>query len=254
MEIDDPSKDFDANWDLSASGPEGITSFLNNLGFTNSFPSDLLRELVQIDIERNWMAWDDRLANLIDTQAPGELVQQLQSIPTLQNYQSLFSSAQEFNSSLEVLATVEIQCRHRFGDDVGPIHYLHYLSTVVQTPRTGKSVNAGCLIERKSIEYQVVFPVRGCTIFGRHNKHARNALAFEELPDGNRITIAGHQETEISRQHVQLQLLNPKFGVVRNLSSSGPFRCSGRVLAIEQAAIVKFPAIIKLPGRVLVVE
>lgn len=249
-EIDDHCERFDSEWSREISDSTGIQCFLSRIGVSHVDNPRLLHELVKISIERNWMAWDKRLPAVADRLTVSEVLDEFQRIPRLDNYQTLFAGTADFESYLNELATCELQCRALWGDAIGTLHYSD-LGIDISCRVSGAQRKLRCVYYNQSRKAASVFWLRGCSYIGRQRSTDTQECFCSELKDGNRIVIAGRMEAEISRSQLEIQLLNPGYAIVTNLSQINPLHLNDKLLQPMENMMASFPFAIQLPGRKL---
>ena len=90
--IDLVSEKFEAQWDFEAAGPSAILHFLLEEDLDALADRQLATALIQIDIERSWMEWCNRVEKVGKETDPAQLNEQLSQMPSVDKYSSLFRS------------------------------------------------------------------------------------------------------------------------------------------------------------------
>ena len=132
--IDHVSEKFEAQWDFEAAGPLGILHFLLEVNLDALADRQLATALIQIDIERSWMEWCNRVEKVGKETDTAQLNEQLSQMPSVDKYSSLFRSQSEFTASLDELAHCEFACRSQWGDSIGSRYYEHHLGISIRDP------------------------------------------------------------------------------------------------------------------------
>ncbi|MDX1930539.1 MAG: hypothetical protein SFV81_28705 [Pirellulaceae bacterium] len=249
-EIDDLCERFDSEWSRESCDSAAIVRFLSQNGCTQLTNSQLLSELIKVSIERSWMAWNKHLPSIAEHLASSEVLAEFLKIPRLDSFRSLFASAADFESSLHDLVMCELLCRDLWGDAIGVSHYIDLGVNLTFRP-SGKHRKVRIVFDSQTKQATNVFSLRGCTYMGRQRSTDAQDCFCTELKDGNRIVIAGWTEAEVSRNQLAIQLLNPGYAVVTNLSQVNPMQVYDKVLQPKENMISSFPFAIQLPGRKL---
>ncbi len=247
-EIDEACERFESEWTQANSGVRGITAFLKANGIADRPDRQILIELIKIDCERNWMVWDETLPSMIESLSAVEIMSSFLKIPRVENYRELFREALDYTQSLTELAESEAQCRGQWGDAVGRKHY-EQLPAVIAEQEIPKVRKMRCDFEDRTNNGSLTFPLRGRTVVGRQRSSDDVECCFFEGHSENRVVIANRMEAEISRTQMSIQLLNPAFALVTNLSQTNPLQLCNRLLDSSNAAVIAFPFYVSLPGR-----
>ena len=238
------------NWLDTACGPDSIRNILKNAGHWPTDCTELLSELIQIDIDRIWMSWNKILPKLAEKASASEILEAFQLLPRLENY---FDQCLPGMSPIQFgeLANREFRARTSWGDAIGPAHYEQDFGLVVSAKPHQTPCLVRCDVDGSShFQMNEAFPLRGRTILGRQRSRDTGSYLLEELPAGNRIVIAGRVESKISREQLAVQALTPSYALISNLSSINPVvMSSGCLVETNTSKIAEFPFLIQLPGR-----
>jgi hypothetical protein len=264
LEIDDTDslfEQFEKLWTLEACGAESIKRLLNTFALKNegeiSYDSaelkDLIGNLVEIDIERWWMKWETLITKRSPDTTAEEFLQLFAQRATLENYLSVLPALPKDDGFWTRLIESEISVRDRLGDQIGAAYFNTRFSMQKVLPKPIHPVVLRCELDGESPNTNSpVFPVRGCTLVGRQRSYDSTPRLVAENGDGNRIVIAAHDEREISREQLTIQLLCPGVAIVRNVSQKAKFAVSpNHVLDVQESSIVELPFTVKLHGRKL---
>lgn len=235
------------------SGPKSVIQFLQEQGHGGNPAPSLISNLVQIDVELNWMAWEKRLPELVENQDLDTVREQFLRIPRLDDYLEIpaLKVVSQDQKSLEAMARCEMESRNYWGDAIGPVFY-HAKYGLNLPPDPDHSPNfVLCYLDGSSIGKEVCkFEFRGKTIIGRQRSTDVRQLFCEESPHGNRIVIASHSERKISREQLLVELLNKRYAIVSNLSAINPVVTVGLgVLSPQRSEILQIPFGLRLPDR-----
>jgi hypothetical protein len=251
QKIDELCELYESQLTSNVCGLESIRSFLNQRDAMHRSARELVINLVQIEIERSWMAWSKNLQKNWTSYKPEEVRGGLLAVPRIESYSPILGSITDRKENFAELALTESMCRDQWGDAIGPVHYQHYFGVCVPASSTAYSKQARCVFDDLSRPSQV-FLLRGLNQFGRQRSKDVAPCFIEENPDGNRIVIAHRLEDEISRMHFSVLLLDPAFALIKNESRINDIQIAFQGnLATECSQILKFPFAIKLPGRTL---
>jgi len=253
MEIDQLSEAYETYRTADRSGPLSVTQFLQqHVRGANPSPS-LISELVQIDIELNWVAWEKRLPAMVENLDFDTLRENFLRIPRLDDYLEipLLKVVSQNQPSLEAIARCEMESRNHWGDAIGPAYYLSKYGMRLPRESCHSPNSVFCYFDGSSSENRIFkFEYRGKTIIGRQRSSDIKELFCEELPDGNRIVIASRFEARISREQLRVELLNKRYAIVSNLSSVNPVVTVGLgVLGPKRSEILRIPFGLRLPDR-----
>lgn len=237
------------------SGPKYIESFLSYLphGLDRDQANDpsLLSELIQIDMQLNWMRWERNLRTLVDQSDASIVRKQMAAIPRLPDYTCLINQESSSDSIEAITATAqcEMEARDRWGDAVGPVFYKAKYGLEVSSKWPHENVVMTC--RKKGAGLQSEFPtftIRGTTNIGRRRSQDAEEFSQNELAEGNRIDIAHRFQDLISREQLTVELLSPKYTIVTNRSALNPVLvANGADLAPGQTTILALNYILKLP-------
>lgn len=236
-------------------GPKSIENFLSRLhhGSEREQANDpsLLSELIQIDMQLNWMQWERNLGTLVEQSQATIIRQQMAAIPRLPDYTCLIDqeSNPRFMDAIIATAHCEMEARDRWGDAVGPIFYKAKYAIDLSPNSRHEHVSMTC--RKKGAGLQSEFPtftIRGITSIGRRRSHDAEEFSQTELAEGNRIDIAHRSDDLISREQLTVELLSPKYTIVTNRSALNPVLVANAAdLAPGQTTILAFNYILKLP-------
>lgn len=234
-------------------GPLSILQFLQEQGNVADPSPRLISDLIQIDIQLNWMAWEKRLPEIVESSNPADLRNRFLQIPRLENYLDVppWSGCWRNRRAFEAIARCEMESRNSWGDAIGPSYYAakHGLR-LPPDPHHSPNV-VFCYFDGSSDGKEVFkFEFRGRTIIGRQRSVDLKQLFCDELPDGNRIVIAGRLELKISREQLLIELLSKRYAIVTNLSSINPLVTVGSgVLGPQCSEVLRIPFGLRLPNR-----
>lgn len=235
-------------------GPKSIEDFLSQLphGLQPEQTNDpsLLSELVQIDMQLNWMQWEKNLGELVEQGDPANVRQRMASIPRLPHYTRLvkqpFSPC--FLNAINATAQCEMEARDRWGDAVGPNFYKVSYGLELSPNLRHENVAMACRKKGAGLRECATFTIRGTTNIGRHRSHDAEEPSQRELPEGNRIDIVPQVDDLISREQLLVELLSRKYAIVTNRSTLNPVFVAGAAdLAPGDTTILPFNFILKLP-------
>ena len=245
---------FDDEWSLENAGPRGLRGFLQQVGLAFHRDQSLLSELIQIDIERTWMSWAKRLRATDGPIPAAELEERFQRLNRLTDYADLTSAGWSDAKFWAEIAQCEVDSRDQWGDAIGPLHYAHHFQLSVSQTKRRHSHRMRCLLEGAKMTDAVEgLPLRGSTKIGRRRRTEDGDETLIESPDGNRIVVATKLETQISREHLAVQLLSPDYAIVKNISHVNPVRIKSdkSMLNPREASALSFPFTLQLAGRQL---
>ncbi len=257
---------FESIWNFETSGAASIRQFLETCAGGLLPDSDelsrLVSELVQIDIERWWMSWQQKVESSVAQATPAEILELFNQRATLENYLELLPHAPSNTAFWQKLAECEVNARDRWGDKISGAYFKHRFGvtllaglgerTLSSYPSNPKIFAIRDGVHRASENSASRLPVCGLTLFGRQQPFDAADWMVQELAHGNRIVIAGREESTISREQLSLQLLTPDFAILTNLSKVNPFIIlPNRILATGQSVFVRFPTAVKLTGRTI---
>lgn len=256
-QIDNICERFELHWDLENSGPVYLCQFMESNGLQRPYDRRLLIALITVDIERNWLSWDEYVNRQSNTEVLGSLLERFHALPTLQRYKQALEITSTNDPDWLDLILSEAIARAHWGDAIGPAYFRHHFDTDVPDnaccPRHRLRVYSVCSMD--SLEPTIEVPLRGLVRIGRQRSTDCLGVGWEELPEGNRVIVADKFERTISREQLTVQILNPQLAVIHNCSSSPTMGgLSDSALESGQSRLVSFPFIVKLPGRKLVFE
>ncbi len=250
--IEELSERYERFRNASRKGPSSIDDFLvaNHVGHADP---RLISELVQIDIQLNWMSWDKQLANLVGRASPEQIHHSLESIPKLHDYKQLVQGqpgTADF-SAFQAAAQCEMEARNSWGDAVGLFYYSSKYRLELAADRYHRPICLTYAIDGTSLGRDTPkFELRGRTVIGRQRRKDPLSLFCEQLPLGNRIVVANHADNKISREQLTVQLLNRRYAVVSNLSTLNPVIIANiGTLGSNQSIIMPFDFSVRLPCR-----
>ncbi len=253
---------FEFQWEFELSGAEGIRAFISAIGIDlpeKPLPSEtpqlisFISDLVEIDMDRWWMYWNKSLQKLVkENTSAAEICKLFSRHASLEKYLGLLPAYSDAREVWQNLIDFEIQTRARSGDQIGTC----YLSNRLDIERSVFDVPSNvelCLDRRdRHREPMFLFPLRGCTLVGRQRSFDDSPCFFQELPEVNRIVIAGRAEAEVSREQLTVQLLSPEYAVISNVSQTNPIAIgSVRRLAPTESTVVPLPVSISVANRIL---
>jgi hypothetical protein len=252
-EIDQLSEAYEKYRTVDRSGPISLTQFLHEHGRGENPSPLLITELVQIDVQLNWMAWGTRLPEMLENNELDTVRERFLRIPRLDDYLEipLLNVVSQDQKSLEAMARCEMESRNYWGDAIGPVFY-HAKYGLNLPPDPDHSPNfVFCYFDGPLDGKEVFkFEFRGKTIIGRQRSTDVKQLFCEESPHGNRIVIASHSERKISREQLLVELLNKRYAIVSNLSAINPVVTVGLgVLSPQRSEILQIPFGLRLPDR-----
>ena len=251
-QIEDLCEQFDTVWCADSAGLNGILSFLRERDFHCPVDQQTAVNLIEIDLERIWMAWDKKLDRIgLHADAAG-LVRALRLIPSFSSYEGLFHDCAEFERSKLDLAVCESICRDQWGDAIGN-HYYHEIYDLMIPPNSSVEPRVlRCDFEGHRQKTSPIFPLRGQNLIGRQRSYDASECFFEETSSGNRIVVAGFSDATISRDQFAIQVLSRSLAVVNNRSEINSLRVASYAeLGLNQSIVVRYPFSIRLPGRKL---
>ena len=251
--IDVLSEKFESCWDFETAGPVGILNFLAAEELELQVDQRLAVVLIQVDIERSWMAWSNHVEKKGKETNPTQLIEQLSQMPSIDKYSSLYRSQSEFMDSLDELANCEFACRSQWGDSIGSRYYEHHFDISIKVPSQAKLRHLACEFDPSLRNANVAFPLNGKNAIGRQRSTDKFTLFAEQLPDGNRIVIADRLEAEISRNQLEVRLLTHKYAIATNVSIVNPVLLSDYTkLQPSECRLLSIPFSVGLSGRRLV--
>ena len=253
LEIDQLSEAYETYRNADRSGPMSVVQFLQEHDHGEKPSSLLISDLVQIDVELNWMVWGKRLPEMVENLDVDTVREKFLRIPRLDDYLEipLLKMVSQDPPSFQAMACCEMKSRNYWGDAIGPTYYFAKYGLIVP-PDPSHAPNWGfCYFDGSSSRKNTFkFEYRGKTIIGRQRSGDVKGLFCEELTDGNRIAIAGRLESKISRMQLSVELLNTQYAIVSNLSSVNPVVKVGLgVLDPNQSEILRIPFSLRLPNR-----
>lgn len=249
-EIDRFTEQYEAIRLEEAGGPELIARFLKSVGLTTATCSRLISELIQVDIEIAWMAWEKQLPGLATTLDVAAVQGHFDQICRFENYSSLIDGATLGPLWCEV-AQSELIARDTCGDSIGPPYYALQHGLQLSSYRYHEPIMARCEMDGSSHRpHQSEFMLRGRTLFGRQRSSDSKDSFVEQLAHGNRIVIANRMEAQISREQLSVQLLTPSHAIVTNLCHTNPVVLAPNSMIEPSASrFAEFPFVVRLPGR-----
>jgi hypothetical protein len=235
----------------SKCGPQSIREFRNH--YLREIPSAelIVSELIEVDLQLSWMQWDKHLANRPESISADEVAAEFARIPRLEDYAFLVGSPPANTEPWRTIAKCEMEARYAWGDAIGPVWYMSQFGIQLKADDYFEPSFVHCKSEGSDIASSSPrFLLRGRTIIGRQRSRDQCSCFSEELPTGNRIVVASHRDPKISREQLAVQLLNPQYALVTNLSNLNPVMLvSFGLLEPRQSQVVKFDFSIRLPGR-----
>lgn len=250
--VDALYEQFEEAWRPESAGPQGVAAFLDECQLGQPRDPEILCDLVEIDIERTWMAWARRLEDVDLADNAAELLQVQQAIAGFAAYRSLFADAAGFDAVKTRLANCESRCREQWGDALGEYHYRELYGICVDVNSDFQPRQVRCVLDRERAADSQVFSLRGLNTFGRRRSYDAADYLSQQTVTGSRTVIAEFTLTSISREHFFVQLLTRDLAVVGHTCKVNPLRLPGRgTLAYKESLLVRFPFSIRLPGRTL---
>ena len=250
--IDDLSEEFESCWDFKTAGHVGLLNFLASQELEAQVDRRLAVVLIQVDIERSWMAWSKHVEKIGNETDAVQLIEQLSQMPSIDKYSDLFRSQSEFTDSLDELASCEFACRSQWGDSIGSRYYEHHFGISITDSDQSQLRQVRCEFDPSLRNANVAFPLNGKNALGRQRSTDKLSSFVEQLPDGNRIVVADRLDAEISRNQLDVRLLTHKYAIATNVSSVNPVLVSDFTkLQPSEGRLLSFPFSIGLPGRKL---
>jgi len=251
--IEDLSEKFESCWSFTTAGPGGLVDFLAVEELEAQVDRRLAVVLIQVDLERSWMAWCNHVAELSKETDAAHLNEELSQMPSIDKYSGLFHSQLEFTDSLDELSHCEFACRSQWGDSIGSRYYEHHFDIAIRNSGQVKLRQVLCEFDPSFKSTNVAFPLNGRNTIGRQRSTDKHSTFVEQLPDGNRIVIADRREAEVSRNQLDVRLLTPKYAIATNVSNVNPVLLSDFTkLQPSECRLLSYPFSIGLPGRRLV--
>lgn len=211
-------------------------------------------DLVQIDIERSWMHWAKRLADTWESAPCDEILEQFLAIPGMEQYATFHPDGIQDSAFWREIAQTEMSSRSEWGDAIGPLHYKHHWDLSLSAREYRPVILARCIPQDAAPDCgPKTYPIRGNSYLGRQRSTQSDGERLSELPDGSHIAIAGREEARISRSHVQIQVLHPRFVVVSNNSKINAVGIprSDTDLQPGKSVVVRVPFSLQFPGRIM---
>lgn len=233
-------------------GPESIRRFFERTHSQAAHDMVLLKELIQIDIQLNWMSWDKSLSAVSEASPSIRLLELFMQIPRLRDYIQAFPSlAENGTGSILPLARCELEARSRWGDAIGCAYYLENYGLLLDAEFPGTPKLVKCMLDGSSIGRCIpCFVLRGRTVLGRQRSRDASDSFCEELVDGNRIVIANKHDTSVSREQLAVQILNSTHAIVTNLSAGNSILIANMgMVQPHQSIVVRFDFVVRLPNR-----
>ncbi|MCU0720560.1 MAG: hypothetical protein MUC83_12700 [Pirellula sp.] len=233
-------------------GPDSVRIFLDRIYPNAAHDISLLTELIQIDIQLNWMSWDKSLSAITDSSSSVSVLGQFLQIPRLRNYIQSFPCLAEIGSEcLPLLARCELASRGRWGDSIGCAYYLENYGILLEADKQTFPKLVKCMFDGSSIGKGIpCFELRGRTLLGRQRSRDASDSFCEELADGNRIVVANKYDTYISREQLAVQILNSTHAIITNLSSGNSILIANfGTVEPNQSVVIKFDFAVRLPNR-----
>jgi hypothetical protein len=234
-------------------GPGSIHKFLENMNLQHSVQPFLMSELIQIDIQLNWMSWDKNLARLLENSEVSKVLQALLKIPRMTDYiwfDLQHPSILEHDVLLK-MAECEMESREQWGDAIGATYYKSKFGILLPRDPHCPIVNLACRSDETSRFREVAsFSVRGMTVFGRQRSTDPDELLEEESAEGNRIIVACKTDATISREQLAVQVLSRRYAIVTNLSNVNAVDVEGvGPLQPANSIVVAFDFSVRLPSK-----
>lgn len=227
-------------------GPARMVRFLKERESGTQISFLVWKSLCQVDIDVNWMSW----SRIVDEQASSARIEQIRQwrseIPTLADYAREFSSSVVNDVAWKDIARTEAGARRQWGDNIGVAYYREEFGLRIPA----ESCHAQRFIEFRSShaagrESAMRLPLRGSSTVGRQRSTDPAPFSYSEKATGNRIIVASYKDTSISREHLTIELLNPRYAVVANRGTVAPIS-SDCALQTGEAVVIKFPFTIRL--------
>lgn len=252
-EIDELSQQFEEFRSSDRNGPQAINGFLSGIDEGTRSDPGLVTELVQIDIQLNWMTWDKNIVELVGHTDLNVIRSRFNSIPRLDDYVMLRmgqAGSAEF-CAFQSAAQCEMEARNSWGDAIGLFYYNSKYGLELAPDRHHRPNRLICSIDGSSLGRDSPnFSLRGRTVIGRQRQRDPQELFLEQLTEGNRIIIASKLDNRISREQLVVELLNCQYAIVTNLSSQNAVVIANTgTLEPTRSAVLPFDFSIRLPGR-----
>jgi len=250
-QIDAFSEQFEEHRAQGNSGPESIKQFLQSVGVCAANCSPLLCELIQIDAQYSWMAWEKLLSRNFDQLNVKDVLDQFEKLPRFESYLPLVIDSADASQILPALAEREAKDRDEWGDAIGCVYFALKHGLQIPANRQHAPNLLRCDLDGSTHGHSSAgFRLRGRTLVGRQRSTDNEESFCEQLMDGNRIVVANRFEAKISREQLAVQLLTPAHAAITNLSAINPVvLAAGDVIAPGESMLVKFPFVVRLPGR-----
>jgi hypothetical protein len=251
-DIDSLCEEYEEFRSVDNIGPESIWRFLDRANPNAARDTALLTELVQIDIQLNWMSWDKSLSAISETSSSVTLLGLFLKIPRLRDYINAFPCLTENGAGcLLILARCELESRSRWGDSIGCAYYLQNYGVLLEADFHVSPKLVKCMFDGSSIGRSIpCFVLRGRTVLGRQRTRDASDSFCEELVEGNRIVVANKHDTYVSREQLAVQLLNSTHAIVTNLSAANSIIIANvGTVQPNQSVVVKFEFVVRLPNR-----
>lgn len=250
--VDVLCEQFEEGWRPESAGPQSVAAFLENCRPRVPRDPEILCDLVEIDIERTWMAWAKQLEDIESAGSAAELLQARQAISGFAAYRPLFADAAGFDAVKSRLASCESRCREQWGDALGQYHYRELYGICIDANPDFQPRQVLCVMDQACRSDSQMFALRGLNTFGRRRSYDPADCFSQQTVTGSRIVIAEFALTSISREHFFVQLLTRDLAVVGHTCKVNPLRLLGhKPLVYKDNLVVRFPFSIRLPGRTL---
>lgn len=253
---------FEEMWSFESCGVDFIKRFINTFlsgevrekGCEGKELSDFICDLVEIDLERWWTAWEETVKRRDTNITAEQLLQIFSRRATLENYLEILSGPIKDDPYWARLIDFEVRTRDRSGDQIGVAYFNQRFDLHLEPSKRDTETVLRIDLENQDFPGRsCMYSVRGCTLVGRQRSFDPANSMVEVRAEGNRIVVAdAKEEVMISREQMTIQLLTPSVAIVKNVSGKNAFTVSpDLVLPIQRSAIVEIPFSVKLPGRKL---
>ena len=232
---------YENNWTADRSGPDAVIAFaLESLQSTDLRLPLLLEALIEVDVERIWMAWRTKVSEQTQDYSAAEWVEQLLAIPKLADYvEAIFERRIDFSITESLLRT-EYRARQTWGD--APRWDLASSSWPNFSKLQGTPVRHRVEIQSKEFPIPRFFDLCGSTEFGRQRtRDDQSGMAVHD-GFGSRVIVAHRADATISRRQFRVQILSANHAILTNLSQTNRLPINPTsTLAFENASVIQLP-------------
>jgi len=221
-------------------------------GLIKPYEKRFLADLITIDIERSWMAWNRWLPTRHTDANPDQVMMVFDFLPTMEAYIELLGDVSPKAGYWNDIAESEYAARHEWGDSIGVEHYRRKFGLELRCDmaKSTHHVRIGWRSRHEGVADTQSFPLRGRLTIGRRRSCDPIDQRLFEFLDGQRLVVAERTENNISREQLWVQLLNPKLAAICNTGNS-PMEFSKNLLPSNKKTLAEFPFTIEIDGKKL---